>query len=140
MVSQSKAQYFYNMAGRRFIAFIFLMLYSASLPGISEMYRFPLLVEHYFDHMEEGNSTAQPGQYLIQHYIQENGTDKDAAEDAQLPFKSALSFTNATSTALMPFEYAAQPPLPVPGVYRINNQDLLPDSYFDSIWQPPRLS
>lgn len=128
------------MAGRRFIAFIFLMLYSASLPGISEVYRFPLLVEHFFDHRAEGNNTAQPGQYLIQHYLQENGTDKDAAEDAQLPFKSAACFINATYTILMPFECAEQPPLLVLNVYPVNNQGMLPDSYFASIWQPPRMS
>lgn len=126
------------MAGKRFIAFFLLLLYCASLPGLSEVCRFPLLVEHYFDHKGKGNILEHAGDYLIQHYLHENGTDRDAAEDAQLPFKSAVCFIYAPVAALVPFQHVEAVPVFLLQDYPASRQHMLPDDYFASIWQPPR--
>jgi len=61
-------------------------------------------VEHYYDHIEEKNNTGLVS-FLVMHYYIEDGTDTDAAEDNQLPFKSAehavsFSFTSITPPAI----------------------------------------
>lgn len=72
---------------QKWIAGLFLMVYLTTFPVAVELLRLPNLIVHFQDHKEEFLS-AGLYDYLFQHYILEDGTDKDAAEDHELPFKS----------------------------------------------------
>ena len=73
----------------------------------------------------------------------EDGTDEDAAEDSQLPFKSSEYFSSISFVSV-------KPPIMGQGLriaeiisdyeFQIRNDAYLPSPYLDRIWQPPRYS
>ena len=69
------------------IAILLLGLYLVTAPGTGEMIKIPVLAKLYFKHVK---LEKQEGliSFLIEHYLNEDGTDKDANEDSRLPFKS----------------------------------------------------
>jgi hypothetical protein len=73
-------------------ASLLLAFYMLSATAILEVAKLPLLVEHYFDHSQEDQQIGF-FQYLTLHYGIEDGTDKDAAEDSQLPFQASEYFS-----------------------------------------------
>ncbi len=97
-------------------------------------------MEHYYDHQQE-NSTTSILAFLTMHYYSEDGTDKDAKEDNQLPFKSLSSATTVSFISLMPPALtvtilkpgrAVNPSL---GIYK---ELFFSSQYLVAIWQPPR--
>ncbi len=116
------------------------MLYLFSASGSREFLKLPLLVEHYFDHAAE--KEGRPGSfitYLVQHYSTEDGTDQDAAEDNQLPFKSPEN-TLASFVSLKPPQFLLTGFVEIipRNSFPCHRQDVLPSRYLDAIWQPPR--
>ena len=72
---------------QRSIAGLFLIIYLTTFPVAFELLRLPNLIVHFQDHKDEVASVGLY-EYLFQHYIVEDGTDSDASEDHELPFKS----------------------------------------------------
>lgn len=110
-----------------------------SATAIHEVAKLPLLVEHYFDHSQEDKQIGL-FEYLTLHYGIEDGTDKDAAEDRQLPFQSSEYFSSISFVSVNPpvinqsirfTESIADQNFP------IRNEAFLPSPYLDRIWQPP---
>jgi hypothetical protein len=123
-------------------ASLLLAFYLLSATAIHEVIKLPRLVEHYFDHSRE---EARIGlfQYLALHYGIEDGTDDDAAEDNQLPFKSSEYFSSISFVSVKPPAIGQSMRFSeVSGahVFLIHNESYLPSPYLDSIWQPPRQS
>jgi hypothetical protein len=105
-----------------------------------ELLKFPVLVEHYFDHRTEKGDTGLIG-FLIDHYCTEDGTDQDADEDSRLPFKSTdqLSAPGTITLALpVSTEMLAHPGLLPVTNYLIQDDANIPSGFLDAIWQPPR--
>ena len=125
---------------KRIPALILLVVYLFSATTSREFLKLPVLVEHYFDHMEENKSIAFV-RYLIQHYYAEDGTDQDAAEDKRLPFKSpennTLSFVSLKPPCL--FISADKDEMYFNKSFRIQDDRLRTSRYPDAIWQPPRM-
>ena len=123
-------------------ASLLLAFYMLSATAIHEVVKLPRLVEHYFDHSQEDQQTGL-FQYLTLHYGIEDGTDKDAAEDRQLPFQSSEYFSSISFVSV-------KPPAMSQGLhlaetvsvhnFLIRNDSSLPTQYLNRIWQPPRQS
>lgn len=111
-----------------------------SATATREILKLPLLVDHYYDHLEEKNSRSLVS-FLVMHYYIEDGTDTDAAEDNQLPFKSAEHAVNFSFTSVTPPAIAgalAKPENESNQSFRIHSELFLPSQYSAAIWQPPR--
>jgi len=78
-----------------------LIIYLVSATATDEFLKIPLLVSHYYDHKVE-NKEINLLSFLISHYINEDGTDKDASEDKKLPFKSTEHFASFSFISLIP--------------------------------------
>jgi hypothetical protein len=127
------------MLKRRLIAFFFLLFYTTALPGVSEMYRIPIFIEHYSDHKKSDPHVTGLIEYIIQHYYIENGTDDDASEDQQLPFKSKDAFLNLISYIIVPaLNTEPEKNFYITVLYQPGNESLLPTPYIQQVWQPPR--
>lgn len=119
-----------------------LAIYLLSATAIHELIKVPRLVEHYFDHNKEEMPIGL-FHYLTLHYGIEDGTDEDATEDSELPFKSSEYFSSISFVSV-------KPPIMSQGLriakivsdyeFQIRNDAYLPSPYLDRIWQPPRYS
>ena len=123
-------------------ASLLLAFYMLSATAIHEVIKLPKLVEHYLDHSRE---EVQIGlfQYLSLHYGIEDGTDEDAAEDNQLPFKSSEFFSSVSFVSVKPPAINQSLRLSETASahnFLIRNESYLPSPYLDRIWQPPRQS
>jgi hypothetical protein len=129
-------QYTKNIAAAFLIAIYFL-----SGTVTCELLKLPFLASHYYDHKEERSNTNLLS-FVINHYYIEDGTDKDAAEDSQLPFKSPESFMMASSVISLPpaiILYEQEKPV-AKNISRfyIRNDVFISTQYLSAIWQPPR--
>ncbi len=122
-------------------ALLLLAIYLLSATATKELLRIPLLAEHYYDHKQENNNTGLIA-FLAMHYYSEDGTDKDAKEDNQLPFKSveyAATFYFISLTPPSFTEHLAKPETETDIYFAILSDLFLPSQYLASIWQPPRI-
>jgi hypothetical protein len=117
-----------------------LSIYLFSATAIGELFKLPMLVEHYYDHQEE-NKAISLVSFLYMHYQTEDGTDKDAKEDNQLPFKSIEHAITGAFVSLTPpaFTYVTfNGRLTATLKFKTYEELFLPSSYLAAIWQPPR--
>ena len=118
----------------------FTVVYMFSATATKELLKLPVLVEHFYDHQDENKNIRLPA-FLVMHYFLEDGTDKDAAEDKQLPFKSADQMATCTFNSLTPPSFIQ---LPAGYSTGLENQfcthiQLSPAAeHLPGIWQPPR--
>ena len=130
-----------SMSGVKKIVTVLLMsAYLLPVTAVTELLKLPQLFEHYYDHKTEGNDDGFIA-YLFQHYCKEDGTDKDAAEDSQLPFKNSEQILSVMVISVNPPEAFFITPVVLPPVkkaYTISNDDFISSQYLDAIWQPPR--
>ena len=117
-----------------------LVAYLFSATAFRELVKIPLLAEHYYDHREENKNTGLIA-FLVEHYLVEDGTDADAAEDGQLPFKSTVQSGADSFVALTPPIAVALPAYvrnPDKKTFITHHDLFLPAQYIAAIWQPPR--
>lgn len=124
---------------KKIAAAILGVVYLLSATETGELFKLPLLAAHYYDHREEGNNTGLNA-FLVQHYVTEDGTDKDAAEDSQLPFKSAEQNASSSFVSSLPSSS-----IEITRPVKIFNHTfsgykdwMIHTSYLEAIWQPPR--
>lgn len=128
------------MRYRRFIALLLLFIYIQPAGALRELFKLPLLAEHYFDHREE-NQNVNLVSFLISHYYTEDGTDYDADEDRKLPFKSSEQISTVGSIAVSPpasSDIFTRPDFSPLRNYLIMDDRNIPSGHLDTIWQPPR--
>ena len=131
---------FVTMRYRWVIAVFLLFIYIQPAGVIRELFKLPLLIEHYFDHQEEKNGMGLVS-FLVSHYYTEDGTDYDADEDSRLPFKSSDQIFSAGSIAVSPpvnSDILSRPDLSPVRNYVIMDDENIPTDHLDAIWQPPR--
>lgn len=112
-----------------------------STTAIRELTKLPLLAEHYYAHFEENSQTTLIG-FLVKHYCLETGTDKDAAEDSKLPFKSVESIVTAFFISLPPTTITSSLTKFTSCstvVFFIHNDAFISSQYLAAIWQPPKM-
>lgn len=125
---------------KKYIVFFLLLNYSFTAVAAREWFKFPVLVNHFSDHRKQDKS-IDLAWFLAMHYGVENGTDRDADEDSQLPFHSseyamALTFISLTPPAgvsIVCMDAGIGEPS-----FGMHRDDHLPGRFPGKIWQPPR--
>ena len=131
---------FVTMRYRWVIAVFLLFIYIQPAGVVRELFKLPLLIEHYFDHQEEKNRMGLVS-FLVSHYYTEDGTDYDADEDSRLPFKSDEQIFSAVSIAVSPpvsSDILTRPDFSLVRNYVILDDENILSDHPDAIWQPPR--
>jgi hypothetical protein len=121
-------------------AFFLLTIYMLSATASREILKLPLLAEHFYDHIEENRNTGLIS-FLVMHYYTEDGTDVDADEDNQLPFKSAeypVSFSFISLTPPSITASLSKPDSENNQSFGMHTELFIPSQYLAAIWQPPR--
>ncbi|MBP7274287.1 MAG: hypothetical protein KA974_10615 [Saprospiraceae bacterium] len=126
---------------KRAVAILFLSIYLFATTHLGELLKFPLLIEHYYEHKAQDNSITFLG-FLEMHYAHGNVKDADYDKDMKLPFKS-INFD------IGKIVYYFQPQLSFtfkkPFFIAVHKQKFprtsvhISSSYLDAIWQPPCL-
>lgn len=125
---------------KKITAGLLIGIYFLSGTVTSELLKLPVLANHYYDHKEEQSGTNLLS-FIIDHYSKEDGTDKDAAEDSKLPFKSPESFTGFSAVYMPPpvtFQQIHKPVAVNTTIFFIQDDAFISSHYLAAIWQPPR--
>ncbi|SPZ92425.1 Uncharacterised protein [Sphingobacterium multivorum] len=81
---------------KKLLAICFLTIYIASATEISQLLRFPLLIEHYFEHKVK-NPSLSVVDFLNVHYsgyhLENHPHDDDYEKDQKLPFMMHTTHT-----------------------------------------------
>lgn len=128
---------------RRVLAILFLSVYLISTTEFGQLLKFPMLVEHYFEHKEK-NSQITVIEFLALHYegnhLENHPHDGDYEHDQQLPFLVHTDVLNVSFVLTPPFSFEIEmknlvgketKALPLDDTFSDNN-------YLSAIWQPPK--
>lgn len=132
--------YMYLYTMKRFVSILFLASYLLSLTELNQLIKLPLLIEHFTEHQQNDKSLTLY-KFLYMHYSNDDHNDADNEKDEQLPFKSHNNCLNSSVLAFLPdhtYSIHNKNDIIEKINYTINNQNTLPSSYLDSIWQPPK--
>lgn len=128
---------------KKVFSIFFLLVYLFSTTEFSQLLRFPLLVEHYFEHKQKTPEMTVID-FLALHYegnhLENHPHDDDYDQDQQLPFMmhgSPLSVVCITPNPI---------PIDIGSKFRFDNKNKIivrDDLFIDrislsSIWQPPK--
>lgn len=125
---------------KKITTLLFLSIYLFSASTTRELFKLPVLIDHYFAHRDLNSSTTLLS-FLVKHYCEENGTDKDSKEDRELPFKSTDSFAAGFFVSIIPQPAMVSLYRPLPqsnSSEGIRNDLFIYSHYLATIWQPPR--
>ena len=127
---------------KKFIAIFFTVIYLISIIGFTEIMKVGVLVEH-FNETKCSDESVSFFDFIVMHYLTDDGNNSDNEKDSRLPFKSIDSGIIAISGSALPCT-------PFGIKLRridINKSDLL--AYEDKflflsvprlIWNPPKVS
>ena len=125
---------------KKITAIFFLGVYLLSTTEAHQLFKLPVVFQHYKEHKKEDNSISML-RFLAIHYLHGSPKDKDYDRDMQLPFKTSGDCASSVSPAFVPFFDQHTAPLPIELQLKktgiAQNQFLL-SSYLASIWQPPK--
>lgn len=128
---------------KKLLAICFLTIYIASATEIAQLLRFPLLIEHYFEHKAK-NPAMSVVDFLEIHYngdhLENHPHDDDYEEDQKLPFMMHTPSYYAVficpptvevemHNCSLPKQHSTTP---------IRNDRFIDDTFLSSIWQPPK--
>lgn len=128
---------------KKLLAICFLTIYIASATEISQLLRFPLLIEHYFQHKAK-NPALSVVDFISVHYtgnhLENHPHDDDYEEDQKLPF---MMHTTSYSAVFVCPQIASikieNRSLPEKNDNTpIWNDQFIDDTFMTSIWQPPK--
>lgn len=128
---------------KKLLAICFLTIYIVSATEIAQLLRFPLLIEHYFEHKEK-NPELSVLDFLKIHYngdhLENHPLDDDYEEDQKLPFM--MHATSYYAVFICPptieVDIHNSSILTKDNTTPIRNDHFIADTFLTSIWQPPK--
>ena len=127
---------------KKFISIAFLTLYLFSTTELSELLKFPLLVEHFAEHKAE-NQSITLWKFLCLHYAEGSPHDADHDKDMKLPFKSySFNSSSVSLVHLISDENCSFPILKFKTERKSTTNFytfLVSSSHLKAIWQPPQI-
>lgn len=128
---------------RRVLAILFLSVYLISTTELGQLLKFPMLVEHYFEHKEK-NPQMTVVEFLALHYegnhLENHPKDDDYEQDKKLPFIVHTDVLSISFVLTPPFSFEIETKIPVgkePKALPLD--DTFSDkNYLSAIWQPPK--
>lgn len=128
---------------KRTFAILFLVIYMSSTTEFYQLWKLPVLVEHFFEHKTQDSSITLMD-FLVIHYggnhLEGHPQNDDFEQDQRLPF---MNFSNTLSFCFVfpPLNaYEIKGKLFPDKQLKINAFDdaFLENKYLSSIWQPPQ--
>lgn len=119
------------------IAIFFLVIFSVSFTEAGQLFKFPLLVEHFIDH-NQGDKQASFFGFLKSHYLYGHPSDGDEEEDGNLPFKQADYQLAALGFLPAPACEVKTPVVTVQTLYALYLQPYRLKDPLADIFHPPR--
>jgi hypothetical protein len=124
-------------------AVILLLVYSFSAIQLSELVKLKALVHHYYETRQNDDPNISFFEFMVMHYVTDDGNSKDNDRDSELPFKSNHNIVanSATTFILNRFEVILRTPVAAAKEDRFNyDTPFLSSNFYDLVWNPPRLS
>ncbi len=128
---------------KKWFAICFLTIYIASATDFAQLLRFPLLIEHYFEHKTK-NPQLSVIEFLEIHYngdhLENHPHDDDYDEDQKLPFMMHTASYYAIFVCPPTVEveiHNSSIPRKI-NTTTIRNDQFIDDTFLNSIWQPPK--
>lgn len=125
---------------KKFLAIFFLSIYLLSTTEAGELFKLPVIFEHYQEH-KHLNKDLTILEFLDIHYMHGSPHDDDYDRDMQLPFKAPIHSTVVITNFVTPTPIYVV----VPKVFFIEKKQHLiyntsgySFNFHSSIWQPPR--
>jgi hypothetical protein len=121
---------------------LFLSTYLLTATELNELFKLPILVEHFMEH-NEGKKQISFWGFLCMHYLNTTFKYADNEDDMKLPFKSQSNFelTNSINSICFEFNLNVNHLIPfVENNYIISTEKFNIISTVNSIWQPPKFS
>jgi hypothetical protein len=126
---------------KKFAAILFFSIYTISITGLYELLKINVLVEHYSETTKHDGPVSFTD-FLIMHYLTDDGNNKDNDRDHQLPFKSTANcLANTISiVVLQKQEEGILKPASIENKKFYNHPDpFIPSNFYNSVWNPPKL-
>ena len=118
----------------RFIASIFLALLVFIQTPLGQLFKLPVLVEHFSKHQDRDGTSLLA--FLEEHYSPGHN-DSDLPEDKELPFKT-INF-NTIGTAIVPGSIKASAYVPETSNTKVSfRHAYAPQQHLCNIFHPPR--
>ncbi len=127
---------------KKITAIFLLSIYLFSATQLYELLKINVLVDHFYE-TRLNNPDISFFDFLVMHYITDDGNNKDNDRDAQLPYKSHDSFVayGFSTFILNRPEGIALPPLVIDKADFQNYDNLfISSNYSNLVWNPPRIS
>ena len=128
---------------KKVLAIFFLSTYLISTTELGQLLKFPMLVEHYFEHKEK-NPQISVMEFLVLHYegnhLENHPHDDDYDQDQKLPF--------IMHGDVLSFCFVYPQPLFFESIHKIDIREsskvvsfddaFISNQFLSSIWRPPR--
>jgi len=126
---------------RKLLAIAFLSLYMFSSTECFELFKLPVLIDHFYNHKEEDKS-INLWTFLCMHYAHGDVNDSDRDEDMKLPFKS-IDNSSFSAITLIPNNNFDLVTIKLKKEDKVKNnfyRNCFISSSHSSIWQPPKIT
>jgi len=113
-----------------------------SVTELYELLKINVLVEHYSETTKHDGPVSFTD-FLIMHYLTDDGNNKDNDRDHQLPFKSAANYlaNNISMVVLQKQEEFVLKPAGSENTKFYSHSDpSVPSHFYNSVWNPPKLA
>ncbi|HUH19403.1 hypothetical protein [Albibacterium sp.] len=127
---------------KKMFAIFFLSVYLISTTELSQLLKFPILVEHFIEHKEK-NPKISVVDFLVLHYnnhLENHPLDDDYDQDQKLPFIAPANILNFCFIYAPPLSFEIKVEIYLsPESKVLPFDDIFSDNDFlSSIWQPPQ--
>jgi len=123
-------------------AIFLLLVYLFSAIQLSELLKINALVAHYHE-TKQNEPYISFVDFIVMHYITDDGTTKDDQRDCELPFKSNHNIVaNSSSSFILSRSAEIIMPPVVAGKedFQLYNSAFFTSNFYNPVWNPPRLS
>ena len=125
---------------KKTIAIFLLSIYLISSAELYELLKVNVLLEHYGETAVH-NGAVSFVDFLIMHYVTDDGNSNDNDRDRQLPFKSTHQYITGSLAAaiLQRNEEMIIPALPAGTIkfYNHSNESMT-SNFYNMVWNPPK--
>lgn len=126
---------------QKLVAILLLGIYLFSTTALAQLFKLPVLIEHYQEHKHQNPAITFLG-FLNLHYNNGDKVDDDDDKDMKLPFKTVSDIASTFVISIPPttFTIISQPVFEYHDVKKKYSQtsNLLLPSFSANIWQPPK--
>ncbi len=128
----------YIWALRYVFSHIAVLILFFSTTGLSQLFKLPVLVNHYLEHRERDNRISMLD-FLSMHYWGQDINDNDQDRDMQLPFKN-IEQNSGPQIVVMPQQFISlqKPPVPDHKCQPVCSDSDHSDPALASLFRPPR--